>query len=261
MATIEKHAPGSFCWAELGTTDAQAAVRFYGEIFKWEAAPAPGGYVMLRSGGNDAAGLYGLADEERLRGVPPHWMAYVAVDNADETAAKAAALGGKVVSGPHDVMDLGRMAVLQDPQQAFFAIWQARTYPGSRAGDVNYRHCWSELATTDTAKARSFYAGLFGWTTHEQDMGGMVYTTWLNQGAPAGGMLQIQPEWGNVSPHWLLYFSVPSCDGAAASATALGGHIHVPPRDIPGVGRFSVLADPQGAVLSVIQLAMAQSGA
>ena len=261
MATIEKHAPGSFCWAELGTTDPAAATRFYGEIFKWEGMPAPGSYIMLRSNGNDAAGLYGLSQEERQRGVPPHWMAYVAVENADETAARAAALGGKVVAGPFDVMDLGRMAVLQDPQQAFLSVWQAKSYAGSRAGDVNYRHCWSELATNDTSKAKAFYTSLFGWTTHEQDMGGMVYTTWLNQGAPAGGMLQIAPEWGNVPPNWMLYFSVPSCDDAAAKATVLGGRICVPPRDIPGVGRFSVVSDPQGAAFSIIQLAMAQSGA
>lgn len=260
MATIEAHAPGSFCWAELAAADPPAAQRFYGEVLKWEGVAAPGGYTMLRSDGDDAAGLHRLAEERRQQGVLPHWRVYVAVADADETAARAAQLGGRAVSAPFDVMDLGRIAVLQDPQGAQFGIWQAKAHPGSRAGGVNFRHCWSELATTSAAEAKPFYTRLFGWTVHEQDMGGFVYTTWVNQGAPAGGMLQMTAEWGDSPPGWMVYFSVPSCDDAAAKVAALGGRIHVRPRDIPGVGRFAVLADPQGAVFALIQLAMAGSG-
>ena len=199
-------------------------------------------------------------EEQRRQGVPPHWMVYVAVAGADAADARARELGARVVAGPLDVADQGRMAVLQDPQGAHFALWEARGHSGNRANDLNYRHCWSELATTDAAGAREFYTRLFGWTTHEQDIGGVPYTTWLNGGAPGGGMLQMTREWGNIPPHWMLYFSVPSCDTSAEQVRELAGGVKAPPNDIPGVGRFAVVSDPQGAVFSLIQLAFAGQG-
>jgi uncharacterized protein len=76
MATIEHHAPGAFCWSELGTTDPQAAKAFYGRLFHWAPKDIPMGdgsyYSILQAAGNDAAGLYGLRGEQRRQGVAPY---------------------------------------------------------------------------------------------------------------------------------------------------------------------------------------------
>src|SRR5205823_8815558 len=129
MPNIEKHTPGSFCWIELGTTDQNAAKNFYGKLFGWEANDMPMGpngvYTIFKLGGRDAGAAYSLREEQRSAGVPPHWMLYVAVESADDSAKRAGKLGGKVVMDAFDVSDLGRMAVIQDPAGAMFSVWQA----------------------------------------------------------------------------------------------------------------------------------------
>lgn len=258
MAVIEKHVPGTFCWAELGTTDTSGAKRFYTGIFGWSPDDMPMGenqvYTMLKIDGREMGALYELNPEQRGQGVPPHWMLYVAVESADSAAAKAKQLGATVLAGPFDVFDAGRMAVIRDPQGATFSVWQARTHSGSKIGQVAGTLCWSELATTDPAAATHFYTGLFGWGTKVSDMGPVRYTEWLNQGQPTGGMMQMPEQWKEAPPHWMPYFQVEDCDGSAAKARELGGKILHGPEDIPNVGRFAVIRDPQGAVFSIIRL-------
>ena len=82
----------------------------------------------------------------------------------------------------------------------------------------------------------------------------------MNGEVRAGGMLQMTAEWKGIPPHWMVYFAVADCDAIAKNAKSRGGRIKVPPTDIPGVGRFSVIQDPQGAVCSIIQLEAPASG-
>ena len=147
------------------------------------------------------------------------------------------------------------MAVLQDPQGAVFCVWQAKAHIGARLVGETGTFCWDELWTTDPKKAAEFYAGLFGWEAKESsaDAPAGSYTEWVNAGQPIGGMLQISPEMGPVPPNWLPYFMVEDCDAAGEKATALGGKLQVPPTDIPNVGRFAVVQDPQGAMFSIFK--------
>jgi predicted enzyme related to lactoylglutathione lyase len=258
MPEFTKHDPGMFCWYELGTSDTDAAKKFYGMLFGWGAVDTPAApgmtYTLLQLKGKDVGALYQLTDEHKKLGVPPHWLTYVSVASADESAEKATALGGKVTMGPFDVMDVGRMAVIEDPTGAVFAIWQAKSHPGARLKDETNTFCWSELATSDVDKAKEFYTQLFGWGTKSGDMGPMVYTELMNGSTPIGGMLPIAAEWGNVPPHWLNYIAVEDCDGLANNAKEQGANIISPPMDIPNVGRFAVIQDPQGAVFAIIKL-------
>lgn len=259
MPEVTSHAPGSFCWIELATSDPVGAKKFYSEVFGWQADDTPAGptiYTMLRIRGLDVGAMYELQEEETKQGIPPHWNSYVAVASADEAAKKAASLGGKVVADAFDVMDAGRMAILQDPLGATFCAWQAKSHFGSKlVGEIGTL-CWDELWTTDRKKAIEFYSGLFGWSAKEGTdspaPGG--YTEWMNGGQPIGGMMEITPEMGPVPPNWLPYFMVEDCDASANKAKELGGQIQVPPMDIPKVGRFSVLRDPQGATFAIIKL-------
>jgi len=258
MAAIEKHAPGEFCWPELGTTDTAGAKVFYGQLFGWTPEDLPIGegmtYTMLKLEGREAGALYELNPDQRQQGIPPHWMTYVAVESADQTAARARELGANVLTEPFDVFDAGRMSVMLDPQGATFAVWQAKHHIGLRINGVPGALTWSELATTDAGKARQFYTGLFGWGTKIGDAGGIEYTEWLNQGQPVGGMLQMTEEWKGAPPHWMPYFLVADCDASAARASQLGGQVIVPPTNIPHAGRFAMVQDPQGAMFSIIRL-------
>ena len=259
MSIVEKHAPGSFCWVELGTTNAKAAKAFYGSVFGWQPNDMPMGpnqfYTMLKLNGKDVGAMYELDQNMRAMGIPPHWMLYIAVSSADEAAAKAKALGATVMKEPFDVFDAGRMAVIQDPTGAMFCMWQANRNTGIQLeGELNTL-CWSELCTNDTAKALEFYTKLFGWTTKPSTDAPQEYIELANQGRPMGGMLKIQKEWGNVPPCWTPYFMVTDCDGSVAKIAQLGGGTRMPPTDIPKVGRFAVVNDAQGAVFQIIQMA------
>jgi predicted enzyme related to lactoylglutathione lyase len=196
-----------------------------------------------------------MRKEELATGAPPHWNSYVAVASADQAADKATALGGTVVLPPFDVFDSGRMAFIQDPTGAFFGVWQAKNHLGAGVlGEIGAL-CWTELMTSDVSKAQPFYTGLFGWQAEAKPMGPMSYTTYKRGNAPAAGMMQITKEMGPIPSHWMVYFSVADCDGTVAKAGTLGGKITVPPQDVPTVGRFAILQDPQGAHFAIIKLA------
>ena len=254
MATMNGIAPGHFCWVELGTSDQAAAKTFYSSLFGWTPDDQPMGpgsvYTLLKHGGRDAGALHGLRPDQK--GVPPHWMIYVAVASADDAAKKAASLGAKTIVPPFDVMDHGRMAVFEDPTGAHFSIWEARKNKGLGVVDEAGAFCWGELATRDPAKAEAFYRGLFGWGTKGDPKSG--YTEWTHGGQSIGGMMPIAPEWGDMPPNWGVYFQVDNCDAAVAQAKSLGARAFVEPKDIPGTGRFALLADPQGATFSVVTL-------
>ena len=255
MSIVERYAPGTFSYAELATTDAPAAREFYTGLFGWEVDETPmddaGSYYMFRRGPHVTAAMHPVWPGQET---PPFWGSYVTVASVDGSAARAAELGGTLVMPPFDVMDAGRMAVVQDPTGAAFSLWEARGHPGAQVRDEPGSLCWNELATPDPDRAREFYTGLFGWKVQEQDMGTMTYTTFLRGGERAGGMYGITADMAGMPPSWMVYFAVEDCDAGAARARELGAHVHVEPADIPGVGRFAMMADPQGAMLSIITL-------
>jgi uncharacterized protein len=250
--------PGNFCWFELTTTDGEAAKQFYTSLFGWTGVDMPGGpdmvYTMLKLGDKDAAALYQMSKEQQGQGIPPNWLTYVSVASADDSAKKAEQLGGKIFMAPFDVMDVGRMALIQDPTGAMIATWEGRRHKGAGVTGEPNSFCWGELVTTDIQTAGDFYKGLFNWATKGTDMGPETYTEFLNNDVPVGGMMKITEQMAGVPPHWGVYFSVTDCDATVEKAVGLGGSVVMPPMDIPNVGRFAVIKDPQGAVFSVIKL-------
>jgi predicted enzyme related to lactoylglutathione lyase len=256
------HAPGKFCWMEIATTDKEAAKKFYSELIGWEMKDTPAGdigtYTMMNLGGKEVGGLYQLNQEQLSQNVPPHWLNYVLVEDADKVTNQAESLGAQILVGPMDVMDVGRMSVLKDPQGAVFAVWQAKTHQGSGAPSGPGTSCWVELATSDTDAAGKFYSGLFGWKLDAQQMGDMTYTMFKQGEVSVGGMMALTPEMGEAPPNWLTYIAVEDCDATVAKAESIGGKVCAPPMDIPNMGRFSVLADPTGAVFAVFQFAQAE---
>jgi uncharacterized protein len=259
MQATPEYAPGTFCWVESGTTDGEAAKKFYTKLFGWTFTDSPIGpgkvYTMLKLDGKDVGALYQMPSEMTSQGITPHWLSYVSVTSADESAEKAKALGGKLMKEPFDVFTVGRMAVIQDPTGAVFALWQAGTHQGAGIYNVPNSFCWNELSTRDTNKAGDFYTGLFGWSKNVQQMGPMTYTSFMNGERPAGGMYEPPPEMGDVPPHWLVYFAVDDTDAKVKQAGELGGKTIAPPMDIPDTGRFAIIQDPQGAVFGIIKLA------
>lgn len=120
--------------------------------------------------------------------------------------------------------------------------------------------CWTELMTRDVAAARVFYQKLVGWQFQEHNVTGLPYTIIAPPGSEEsiGGMMQMTgPQFEGVPPHWMPYIATDDVDAIARRTTELGGTVRVPPTDIPNVGRFCVIADPTGAVISFYQAAEA----
>jgi predicted enzyme related to lactoylglutathione lyase len=258
MTEMTEYKPGTFSWIDLATTDADGAKKFYQKLFGWSTTDNPAGpdmvYTMAELGGKPVAALYQQGAEQQSQGIPPHWLSYVTVANAAETAEKAKSLGGNVLMDAFDVMEAGRMALIQDPTGATFAIWQPQQHIGAHLVNEYGALIWNELATTDKNVATDFYTKLFGWSSQTQEMPSGPYTSFMNGESMAAGMLEMTEEWGNIPPHWMVYFGTDDCDATVATAKELGGTILVDPTDIPSVGRFAVLQDPQGAAFSVITL-------
>jgi uncharacterized protein len=255
MALIDKSVPGAFCWMEIATTDQQAAKAFYTALFGWSAQDAPMGpgefYTMFQLEGRDVGAGYTMRNEEKASGAPPHWNLYVAVASADAAAARAAELGGTVLAPPFDVFDAGRMAVIQDPAGAVFEVWQPIKHHGIGISNISGTFCWADLNTPDAAAAGAFYSGLFGWKVEpgEKDPSGYLHIK--NGEHFIGGVPPAGQTGPHAPPHWMLYFQVADCDASTAKATELGARTFVPPMNIEGVGRMSVIADPQGATFSL----------
>ena len=251
---IDKYPPGAFCWIELSTTDQNAAKSFYGSLFGWAPKDFPMGpndfYTMFQLEGRDTGAAYTMRPEQRSQGVPPHWMIYISVESADDAASRAAQLGGKVVAPPCDVYDAGRMAVVQDPTRAVFALWQSKRNTGLGIAGVPGTLCWADLITPDAERAKSFYAGLLGWTITKGENDPSGYLHIKNGEEFIGGIPPSRFSPPNTPPHWLAYFYVANCDETAAKCSQLGGKTLMAPMTIERVGRMAILADPQGAVFA-----------
>ena len=251
MGERTSHAPGTFSWVDLGTTDAEGAKAFYGPLLGWEFEdlPVPDAppYSMARIGGRNVAALYAKQDDAQ----PSAWLSYVTVADADATAARAAELGATVISQPFDVLDAGRMAVLADPTGGVFAVWQPRQSIGAQLVNDVGSLTMNQLNTTDTQAAEAFYRGLFGWTFEQVAGGGQAFWSIANGGRLNGGMMATPQGW-EIPSHWLAYFTTADIDASVAQIRELGGGVTVGPVPIPA-GRFAVATDPQGAGFALFE--------
>jgi predicted enzyme related to lactoylglutathione lyase len=237
---------GKFVWHEQVSDNPQQAESFYTQLFGWGTEVFKAGemdYTMISSDGQTHGGF----GKRMGDAPPPHWLGHVGVENVDETIEKAKAAGGQVAAGPFDMEDVGRMVILTDPQGAFVSAYQSAS-EGSGAAGV---FVWDELGTTDADGAQRFYEEVFGWTTKDmgEDFGGYrIFQRGEEQ--IAGLMANPKPE---IPAMWTPYVGVEDPDATCKKASDLGAQVIVEPTDIPTVGRFAILKDPQGAVFGIIR--------
>ncbi|MBD0691788.1 VOC family protein [Streptomyces sp. CBMA123] len=244
QTSVTTNAP---CWVELGTDDPAAARTFYAELFGWrpdsDVRPEDEGYTQMFVGEAPAAAVTPRYAPQQ----PVAWTVAFAVADAEATAARIKAAGGKVLKEPTDVRDLGRFSVAADPSGAVFILWQARAFEGAGVFNEPGALGWVELATRDAAGAAAFYPAVFGWSVAPSE----YYTQWGLDGQDFGGMVVMDdgfpPE---VAPHWLPYFSVADVDNTVGRAVAMGADVLMPAYSMP-VRRIAVLRDDQGAPFGI----------
>jgi predicted enzyme related to lactoylglutathione lyase len=247
------YSSGTFSWVDLSTTDPDGAKQFYSALFGWQATDNVVGpgivYSMMSIDGRDAAAISPQPEQQREAGAPPTWNSYITVESADQAAERAAQLGATVHGPPFDVMEVGRMAVLQDPQGAFLLVWEPRAHIGAALVNAHGALSWNELASPDLERSASFYSELFGWIVEPFEGSQIPYMTIKNaEGRSNGGMRQQMT--GETVPYWLVYFGASDMQRALSQVEELAGTKLVEPQTI-GPGELAVVADPQGATFAL----------
>jgi predicted enzyme related to lactoylglutathione lyase len=256
---------GRFVWYELMTRDLAAARTFYGSVVGWQAIDGqmPGmDYWMFTEGDTPVTGLMNLPDEARNMGTPPSWIGYIAVDDVDASTSMVTANGGRVYRPAADIPNVGRFAIVADPQGAAFALFKSANPEQVQPQDMTEkgRVGWHELYAVDQASVFDFYGRLFGWKKQESmDMGEMgVYQIFGVadeaevglRGNMLGGMMNKPPMLPGAA--WGYYFNVGNIDEAAERVKSAGGQIVMGPQDVPGGGFILGCIDPQGAGFSLM---------
>ena len=246
---------GQFVWHELMTTDIDAASDFYARVVPWktEDSGMPS-YTLWMSGKYRAGGLMALPENESA-GTPPHWIIYIGTPDVDQTVAAAESIGGRLLKPAADIPNVGRFAVLSDPQGAAFAVFTPNPSsadgapPGGAVGDFT----WHELATTDPEAALSFYSELFGWSKGTAyPMGEMgAYQLVSHGGQDVGGVYKARDN--SAPPSWLSYVRVANAAKAASAAKSAGGRVLNGPMEVPGGSWIVVMLDPQGGAFAVVE--------
>jgi predicted enzyme related to lactoylglutathione lyase len=246
MGERSSYAPGTFSWAELVTSDAEAAKAFYTSVFAWQYRdnPIPDGsvYSTALRDGKDVAALF-ASDQ------PPHWNCYVTVESVDASAARASELGATIAAEPFDVMDVGRMAVIIDDVGAGLCLWEPKSHIGASLVNTSGAMTWNDLLTPDPDASARFYGDLFGWTTEEIPDGG-GYRVISNGERSNGGMMAIDPRMGSVPPNWMPYFGHEDVERLLGEVAGYGGQVRSGPYKM-WQGKIAVLSDPQGAAFAI----------
>ncbi len=242
------HPYGTPCWADLGIPDLRQAMDFYSALFGWEieeGAEETGRYSMCLADGLRVAAIAPTQDEGQSS---YWWTVYFATDDADASAARITEAGGTVVVPVMDVMDQGRMLLAEDPSGARFGLWQGRAHTGAQIVAERDAMCWTELSTPDSGVARRFYATVLERPVEDMGVPNFDYAT------VKAGEDSVAGVWGVLGEpaRWTIYFGVDDADAAVARTIAAGGSVVAEPKDSP-YGRFAIIADPAGAVLTVVE--------
>lgn len=254
MQEVKSYPDGIFCWIDLATVDLAGAKAFYGGLFGWQAEDVPTDqgttYTMFQIDGKNVAGGGELSQEMREQGMQPYWSSYIKHDDVDAIAQKITDAGGNLMFPPMDVMEAGRMTMAVDPTGAFFGVWQPRNHIGAQIVNSPGALVWNELQTPNVESAKEFYTSVFGWS-HQTDQNG--YVVLLREERAHAGMMQIDESWGDVPPNWAVYVMVEDVEAIGARAKELGANLLTEVSSAGELGRFVVIQDPQGAVLTAME--------
>ena len=253
MITASTH--GAPNWVDLATRDIDGATSFYRELFGWsiEKTTSPlGDYYIGKTADRQVGGMMELGPDQAE--TPPMWTTFFNVDDVDDTVVRIEAAGGKVLQAPFDIPE-ARIAIVTDPTGAMFGLFAGPEIEGTWLSRKSGTVCWVETMNRDPATAESFYATVFDWKAETEATEGTAYTTFRLHDEPVAGMIMMPDEIGpEVPAHWGVYFTVDDCLEVEKKTVELGGQVIRPTMSIE-LGRFAVLADPQGAVFQVMDFA------
>jgi len=238
---------GKFVWFEIETRDIQQAQSFYGEVFGWKTRTQGAGetrYEMIEVAGTTIGGYRKL----RTRS-DPYWASFISVPDIDEAIVRVKGAGGRHIGEVLDTPGVGRAVEIIDTVGTKVSLI-SRT-----GGDEPERtpspgaFFWVELVTPLPDRAVEFYTTVFGYNDKPMQMenSGTYHALQIGATGRAGILYK------DASPQWLPYVHVNDTDQALARAVRMGAKELMPATDIPKIGRYAVIADPEGAALAIMK--------
>jgi predicted enzyme related to lactoylglutathione lyase len=248
---------GTPIWYELMTKDPFAARSFYSTVVGWqidEFAPADStmDYRMISAADGLVGGVFRLTEDMCRQGASPCWMMYIGVDDVDACVTAIIAVGGAVQMPAFDIPNVGRIAMVSDPQGAPLYVMRGFSNEMSTVCDPNRvgHGAWHELHAADGPKATEFYSTQFGWNkSGAVDMGPMGTYQLFTIGERELGGIMTDPRFPR--PAWLVYFRVDGIESAARRIAAAGGQVIHGPMEVPGGGWIVNGLDPEGAMFAL----------
>jgi len=257
MAIRTGYRHGQFCWIDLVARNMAEARKFYLDLFGWESVDmdTQGGppYAEFYLQGKKVAGIGQMSEQMLSKDLPANWNSYIHVDDLESVCAHVTELGGEVTVPVRQVLEAGKLAFIRDPTGAEVGLWQQGNHFGAEL--MQDYHCcsWNELLTRDIEAARDFYGRLLGWDFADYPSSFAKSYVVSQHGEETSGLLQMDERWGDMPPRWMVYFAVQSVDLSVDHVRQLGGFVTIHPLDIPE-GRFSMVADSQGAMLDLVEM-------
>lgn len=251
--TGARHA-GKIVWHDLLTNTPEESRKFYGELFGWEFE-TPGidlgfggesSYMLIRHKGNLIGGMIDANALKKKNNIS-QWVTMMSVDDIDATASSIAGTGGKVLTPPTELKSRGKLAIVEDPTGAIFALIETKEGDPADREPTHNNFFWDELWTSDVEQASNFYHHVVGYEREDQPIenSGREYHVLKTNDKPRAGIMSNPFE--GERPVWVNYIRVEDPGTITARVESLGGHILVDtqPRDIGG--KVAFIAGPSGA--------------
>lgn len=250
---------GSFIWYELLTRDAKAAKAFYDSVVGWDIgaeSASPGmDYRMIKAGDDMAGGVMQLSADMIANGGRAVWLGYIGVDDVDASVASIVADGGAVHLPAFDIPNVGRIAMVADPQgNPFYVMRGASDETSTVYQRMGFHHVsWNELQSADAAASLAFYDKQFGITRiGGMPMGEMGEYSFIANAESKGEAIGAIMGSFNDRPGWGFYFRVPEIQAARAKVEAGGGGVRQDPMQVPGGEWVINCTDPEGVSFGLV---------
>lgn len=249
-SSSNEYHPGQVVWRDLVTPNPKLAAEFYNKVFGWtskQAGTDDQPYWIFKSNGKPVAGMYKMSDAKKNAG--GEWIPYFSVNSLEDFISKSKAAGGNLVIQLNELPGRGKVALLSDPQNAYFAIIRSSNGDPAFSDPPDYEFLWNELWSNDIIKSSEYYKTIFNSQIEDRKDDARPYIILKNNGKPSSGIIKNPAE--KIRDHWIQYIRVSDVTGTEQKAKDAGAKIIIPADTSIRNGTVSVIIDPTGAPVAL----------
>ena len=241
---------GQVVWRDLVTPNPKLAAQFYKDVFGWTSSQVgteDNPYWIFKSSSKPVGGMYLTSDAKKDAG--GEWVPYFSVSSVSDFITRSKSAGGNVIVKQTELAGRGNVALLTDPQNAYFAIIKSLNGDPSTADPMEFQFLWNEQWANDMQKSADFYKTIFNYQLEEKKDDDREYILMKNNGKLSSGIITNPVE--NVRSHWIQYVRVSDVKGTEQKAKNAGAKILIPADSTIRNGTVAVFVDPTGAPIAI----------